>query len=446
MQVLAESQANEVHGVEIQNRGMPQALVLQAVPQLAGFCEMRLNLDRPGEEIGRLVLAKRGTQVYTPRHAELLRSVREPIGVAMSNARRYLDLLRLKERLADDNRTLTREMEELSGTQVVGADFGLREVMDMVRRVAPLASPVLLLGETGTGKEVIANAIHLASPRHDRPFVRVQCGAIPVTLLDSELFGHEKGAFTGALALKRGRFERADGGTIFLDEIGELTLEAQVKLLGVLQEKTFERLGGSQTLTVDIRVVAATHRNLGEMVRHGTFREDLWFRLNVFPIRIPPLRERRDDIPSLAQFFIDRRTRELSLPPCPGLAPGALTQLLEYDWPGNVRELQNVIERALIVGQGRPLNFPDLPGRGPAPEPRPSATEASFPALAVVTERHLREALRRAHGRIEGEGGAAELLGLHCSTLRARLRKLQIPFGRKAMRWAESDATSARRH
>ncbi len=434
----AEAREGEVDGVVIQNRGQPHAAALRVLPQLAGFSQLKLSLQAPGEDTGVLVLMKRGRDVYTARHAALLRSVREPVRIAMANARRHLDLLRLKEQLADDNRAMNRDLEELAGTQVVGADFGLRDVMDMVRRVAPLTSPVLLLGETGTGKEVIANAIHLASPRHDRPFVRVQCGAIPETLLDSELFGHEKGAFTGALALKRGRFERADGGTIFLDEIGELTRDAQVKLLGVLQEREFERLGGSQTLKVDVRVIAATHRDLDAMVRRGAFREDLWFRLNVFPVHIPPLRRRKEDIPSLVEFLLERKTRELSLQPGPGLAPGALDRLVAYDWPGNVRELQNVVERALIVSQGRPLTFNDLPASGrPSSADRSAGTEGGFLPLAAVEAEHLRAALRRARGRIEGTGGAADLLGLHASTLRARLRKLQIPFGRGALRWAE---------
>jgi transcriptional regulator with GAF, ATPase, and Fis domain len=437
---LAELQAHEaartVDHVTIQNEGMPHPKALSVLPQIAGFSELKLKLDNPGEDVGVLILMKRGRDVYSERHAALLRSVREPIRIAMSNARRYVELLQLKERLADDNRAMHRELEQLSGTRVVGADLGLRPVMEMVRRVAPLSSPVLLLGETGSGKEVIANAIHLASPRHEQPFVRVPCGAIPEALLDSELFGHEKGAFTGALTLKRGRFERAEGGTVFLDEIGELTPEAQVKLLRVLQEKEFERLGGTQTLHADVRVIAATHRDLAGMVRAGTFREDLWFRLNVFPIYIPPLRQRREDIPSLIQFFIDRKTRELSLPPCPAVSAETLQPLLEYDWPGNVRELQNVVERALILSQGRPLTFPNLESALAGTPPTPEAARSEFPELDAVIDRHIRQALTKARGRVEGEGGAADLLGLNPSTLRARMRKLRIPFGRQALRWS----------
>ena len=229
---------------------------------------------------------------------------------------------------------MRQELERISGNQVIGAEFGLRQTMEMVRQVAPLNNPILLLGETGTGKEVIANAIHLASPRRDKPMIRVQCGAIPDTLLDSELFGHEKGAFTGAIGLKRGRFERADGGTIFLDEIGELTMDAQVKLLRVLQEHEFERLGGTKTLQADVRVITATNRNLERMVREGRFREDLWYRLNVFPIVLPSLRERREDISSLTTYFINRKAREIGLPETPQLGPGALAELEAYKLAG----------------------------------------------------------------------------------------------------------------
>ena len=216
------------------------------------------------------------------------------------------------------------------------------------------------MGETGVGKEVIANAIHNLSLRSNGPFIRVNCGAIPPTLMDSELFGHEKGAFTGALFQKRGRFERADGGTIFLDEIGELPLEAQVRLLRVLQEKEIERVGGTETIQVDIRVIAATHRNLDQMLAEGRFREDIYFRLRVFPIAIPPLRLRPEDIPVLVQHFIQKKCREMKTVKIPSLAPGALDRLMLYNWPGNVRELENAVERELIVNKGSLLSFDDL--------------------------------------------------------------------------------------
>lgn len=227
--------------------------------------------------------------------------------IAMVNALQHRDLMRLKDRLADDNQYLYRELQRIAGDEIVDADFGLKSVMRMVRQAAPTESPILLTGETGVGKDVIANAIHLGSPRREGPFVPVNCGAIPATLIDSELSGHEKGAFTGALAMKRGRFERAHKGTILLDEIGEMPLEVQVRLLRVLQHREVERVGGTERIPVDIRIIAATNKDMSKMVSKGRFREDLWFRLNVFPIAVPPLRERRSDIPALVQHFIDRK-------------------------------------------------------------------------------------------------------------------------------------------
>jgi transcriptional regulator with GAF, ATPase, and Fis domain len=305
--------------------------------------------------------------------------------------------------------------------------------------VAPLDSPVLLFGDTGTGKEIMANAIHYSSPRKDGPLIKVNCGAIPESLIDSELFGHEKGAFTGAISQKRGRFERADKGTIFLDEIGELPPQAQVRLLRVLQEKEIERVGGTISIPVDIRVISATNRNLQEMVASGRFREDLWFRLNVFPIMIPPLRQRREDIPALVHHFIDRKSKELKLARRPVLAPGALERLKAYDWPGNVRELENLIERALIQSRGGMLSFEILSApHGPAN--REMAPEAgrnqSVLSLDELNARHIREALDTADGKINGPGGAAQILGLHPNTLRSRMNKLGIPYGRKS--WQHS--------
>ncbi len=275
--------------VEIHNDPLHAPIMVQRYfPDLRDCSLITLPLIIEGETIGGMGISARGPNRFTTEHAKLLGIIKEPIALAMSNARRYQELVKLKNLLAEDNRALSRELEQVAGTQVVGAEFGLRGVMEMVRLVAQSNSPVLLLGDTGTGKEVIANAIHLTSSRRDGSMIRVQCGAIPETLLDSELFGHEKGAFTGAFERKRGRFERAENGTIFLDEIAELTPEAQVKLLRVLQEKEFERVGGTETIAANVRVIAATHRNLEERVREGRFREDLWFRLNVFPIHIPP--------------------------------------------------------------------------------------------------------------------------------------------------------------
>ena len=332
--------------------GHPPAL-LSLFPELQKNSGLFMRLDLHGEEFGALYMTAAGHDRFTQRHIDLINSVRKPFTIAMINARQYHETARMKERLAEDNRALSADIRRNIGTKVVGADFGLKPVMDQVRRIAPSTSPCLIQGETGTGKEVIANAIHLASPRNRGPMISMQCGAIPDTLLDSELFGHEKGAFTGAAARKRGRFERAHGGTLFLDEIGELSPEAQVKLLRVIQEHRFERVGGTRTIETDVRVIAATHRDLEKMVRDGSFREDLWYRLNVLPIRIPPLRLRKEDIPSLVQYFVKRKVREMNLPLIPAIDDREYDRLSTYNWPGNIRELQNMVETRLDSLPGR---------------------------------------------------------------------------------------------
>ena len=357
----------------------------------------------------------------------------DPCAIALSNTLRHQEVLELKDLLADDNQYLHGELRRLAGEEVIGAEFGLKGVMELVRQVAPLSSPVLLLGETGTGKEVIASAIHNRSPRNEGPFIKVNCGAIPETLVDSELFGHERGAYTGALSQKRGRFERAHGGTIFLDEIGELSIEAQVRLLRVLQEKEIERVGGTRSIKVDIRVIAATHRNLEVMLKQSRFREDLYFRLKVFPIAIPPLRERMADLPALIQYFMQRKSREMGFRGIPSLATNAIERLMAYHWPGNIRELENAVERALILSGGNPLTFNDLRVAPAADAVRtaPLQDEQTL-QMDVVMSRHIRRVLALAGGRVEGEKGAARLLGIKPNTLRHRMTKLGIPFGRKA--------------
>ncbi len=391
---------------------------------------VRLVLE--GQFLGGLTVISQGQSRYAEKHASLLASLREPASIALSNCLRYQEVLKLKELLADDNRYLQDELKQLSGEEVVGADFGLKGVMEMVRQVALLASPVILFGETGTGKEVIARAIHNLSTRREGPFIKVNCGAIPETLMDSELFGHERGAFTGAFSQKRGRFERADGGTIFLDEIGELPLEAQVRLLRVLQEKEVERVGGTQPIKVDIRVIAATHRDLQGMIQEGRFREDLFYRLQVFPITIPPLRQRVGDIPALVQNFVTKKSREIGLRNIPPLAAGAIDQLKAYHWPGNVRELENAVERALILSKGEPLTFSDLHPLSSEEIDHPASTvDGAFLNLDKVISRHIRGVLDMTGGRVEGQSGAAELLGVNPGTLRHRMRKLGIPFGRQ---------------
>ncbi len=335
----------------------------------------------------------------------------------------------LKNQLVDDKRYLQDELRQITFQKIIGEDYGLKGVMDAVRLVSSLNSPVLLLGETGVGKEVVAMAIHNASARRKGPFITVNCGAITEGLIDSELFGHEKGAFTGAIARKRGRFERAQGGTIFLDEIGELPPEAQIRLLRVLQNREIERVGSEHHVKVDSRVIAATHRDLEKMIQQGLFREDLYFRLKVFPIMIPPLRKHLVDIPALVQHFIHKKSREMALSWIPTLAPGALDDLMAYDWPGNIRELENAVERALIIYRDQPLAFPDLQKSSICRDP--DVQKNGFALLDAVVKDHILQALRASNGRVEGKGGASDLLGVNSGTLRQRMRKLKIPFGRK---------------
>jgi transcriptional regulator with GAF, ATPase, and Fis domain len=393
---------------------------------------LSLPLIVEGQPVGALALLAEGDDRFDENHIRLYATLKEPFFVAMSNTLEHEEVIKLKNLLADDNRYLHQELLRISGDEIVGADFGLREVMRKVRQVAPTESPVLLAGETGVGKDVIANAIHLGSPRRDGPFIPVNCGAIPDSLLDSELFGHEKGAFTGALSQKRGRFERADKGTILLDEIGEMPPEAQVRLLRVIQHREIERVGGTERIPVDIRVIAATNKDLEARVRAGRFREDLWFRLNVFPVEVPPLRERSSDIPALVHHFIERKAGELKIGEPPRLATGAIDDLMAYDWPGNVRELENLVERAMILHRGEPLRFDDLgtslPRKAAA---APRVEDQELLPLDEVIARHIKRVLDRTGGKIHGPGGAGELLGINPNTLRYKMRKLSIPFRKR---------------
>ena len=384
-----------------------------------------------GGYVGAFIARVKGEEKYTDEHLRTWALVNEPAAVALANHRQYREVTRLKDLLADDKRYLQNELRKGFSERLVGADFGLREVMEKVRRVAPLSSPVLLIGETGTGKEVIANAIHDLSQRSDGPLIKVNCGAIPETLVDSELFGHEKGAFTGAIAQKRGRFERAHGGTIFLDEISELPPQVQVRLLRVVQEKEIERVGGTKPIKVDVRIVSATNRDLEGMLEKGQFREDLYFRLSVFPISVPPLRERKPDIPVLVHHFIQKKAREMVLPTIPSLPQGEIDRLLLYDWPGNVRELENAVERAIILSDGRHMTFDGMIGRHASPSERRQGDEQETQRLEQVEARHIEAVLRKAGGKVSGKGGAADLLGINPNTLRHRMRKLGIRFGRK---------------
>lgn len=427
-----ESRTTIVNRPEYQPRPL-----LELFPQLDKSSALFMRLDIQNVSVGTLLLTAVGADRYSIDHVSFLEELQEPFAIAMINARRFRELKGVKERLEDDNKALQRDIKQAVGVEVIGSDFGLQGVMEQVQRIAQSSSPALLLGETGTGKEVIANAIHRASARRSGPMISMQCGAIPETLLDSELFGHEKGAFTGASSTKRGRFERADGGSLFLDEIGELSPEAQIKLLRVLQEKRFERIGGTRTIETDVRVIAATHRDLEKMVNAGTFREDLWYRLNVLPIRIPPLRLRREDIPSLIYYFVERKAREMNLGRSPAIHSRDITLLQQYDWPGNVRELQNVVERALILSTGEYLSFDSRPIPAMSQDDLRNIPTSSLDTGLTLDEamaRQIRAVLDEVYWKISGKGGAAEILDVKPSTLRFRMKKLGIEKAKKASR------------
>ncbi|MGE4558685.1 MAG: sigma 54-interacting transcriptional regulator [Desulfobulbus sp.] len=402
--------------------------------KLKNKSDLILPLWMDDELQGALTLRGNHEGCFTPRHVEMIADISQPFTIALANAIAHDKIQRYSALLVEDNRFLSRELSQRSGDEIIGKDGGLANVVQMVRQVAPLNNTVLLLGETGTGKELIANAVHFSSTYKDGPLIKVNCGAIPEHLVDSELFGHEKGSFTGAISDKRGRFERANGGTIFLDEIGELPPQAQIRLLRVLQNREIERVGGHKPVPVDIRVIAATHRNLESMVRENIFREDLWFRLNVFPIIIPPLRQRREDLPALTMHFITRKAREIGIKNLPTIVPGALERMRRYSWPGNVRELENLVERELILHRDGNLYFDSLPfeqGSAAVLGTEPSSPYP-LPQLDEVVAGHINRVLHHCKGKINGPGGAAEILAIHPNTLRARMDKLGIRHGRRS--------------
>jgi formate hydrogenlyase transcriptional activator len=388
-----------------------------------------------GRPIGTFAVASTRPGQYDDADVAFLQDVANQVGLAIENMVAYEEIAALKARLERENAYLQEEIQrEHNFVEMVGSSPALRAVLDRIEKVAPTDSTVLISGETGTGKELIARAVHSRSRRTERPLVKVNCSAISAGLVESELFGHVKGAFTGALERRIGRFELADGGTIFLDEVGDLPLDVQVKLLRVLQEQEFEPVGSSVTKRVDVRVIAATNRDLRTAVEAGRFRADLYYRLNVVPLEVPPLRERASDVPELAAFFLARYAKRFGKP-VGTISEATMRRLTSYAWPGNVRELQNVIERAVVLAQGAVLEVdPDaVPVDAVTPAPRhPEAppVHQEGEGLAEMLERveraHLLAALERSGGIVEGPRGAATLLKMHPNTLRSRLDKLGI--------------------
>jgi formate hydrogenlyase transcriptional activator len=386
---------------------------------LNSFCDV--PLISKSRLLGVLAVARREENAFDQDEVSFLIQLANQVAIGVENALAYREIAELKDRLAQEKVYLEDEIRgEMDFEGIVGQSSALRHVLDLVETVAPSDSTVLLLGETGTGKELIARAIHDRSRRKDRTFVKLNCAAIPSGLLESELFGHERGAFTGAISQKIGRLELADEGTLFLDEVGDIPLEIQPKLLRALQEREFERLGSTRTKKVSVRLVAATNRNLEEMIEDGDFRRDLFYRLNVFPIRIPPLRERPEDIPLLVRYFAQRygRRMEKNIESIPA---SVMKNLAAWHWPGNIRELENFIERSVILTHGTALQVPvaELNTNGHH-RPQPATTSATAERDAIV------RALEQAKGRVGGGSGAAALLGLKRTTLISRMKKLGI--------------------
>src|SRR5712664_671467 len=395
-----------------------------------------LPLVSRGRVLGTFGVVKYQDNAFNSDDMEFLTQIGNQVAIAVENALAFGQIRELKDKLAREKLYLEDEIRsEMNFAQIVGKSASLRRVLKQVETVAPTDSTVLIYGDTGTGKELIARAIHDLSPRRSKPFVKLNCAAIPTGLLESELFGHEKGAFTGAIAQRIGRFEVANGGTIFLDEIGEIPLELQTKLLRVLQEREFERLGSSRTLRTDARLIAATNRDLEAMVAEQKFRSDLFFRLNVFPVHVPPLRERHGDIPLLVRHFTQQFSRRMNrvIQTIPSAAMDALSR---YHWPGNIRELQNVIERAVIISTGPALNIDisdlkfskaDLPAKKPS---SPKSTNGALHSILEETERQeILKALKESNWVVSGPNGAAAHLSMKRSTLQLRMQKLGITRG-----------------
>ena len=402
-------------------------------------------LSTHGRTFGTINLASRDANAFAPNDVELLQQVATQVAIALENALAFKEIDALKDKLAVEKLYLEEEIRsEFNFEEIIGDSPALRRTLSQLELAAPAGTTVLVLGETGTGKELIARALHNLSPRRERTFVKVNCAAIPAGLLESELFGHERGAFTGALMQKIGRFEFADKGTLFLDEVGDLPLELQPKLLRVLQEQEFERLGSNRSVHVDVRVIAATNGDLAQLVEEKKFRGDLYYRLNVFPIVIPPLRERREDVPLLVRYFVQKISRRQNKT-VEYVPSDVMDALVNYSWPGNIRELENLIERAVLLSPGKELQVPIAELKASrSSASRPPLTDASLPivrlgngavspapagplaSLEETQRQHILRALRQTEWRLSGPKGAAKLLGIKRTTLQARMRKLGI--------------------
>jgi formate hydrogenlyase transcriptional activator len=431
---IAEGRTLVSRGAELEQYPSEVVRLLRAEGLQAICC---IPLSNRGRTFGTLNLASRRMDVFTPPDIELVQQVAAQVAIAVENALAFKEIDALKDKLAEEKLYLEEEIRSaFNFEEIIGDSPAIRRALAQVELVAPAGTTVLILGETGTGKEVIARAVHNLSPRKERTFVKVNCAAIPSGLLEAELFGHERGAFTGAINQKIGRFELADRGTLFLDEIGDIPLELQPKLLRVLQEQEFERLGSNRTQRVDVRVVAATNRDLSRLVADREFRSDLYYRLNVFPIQIPPLRERREDVPLLVRYFVQNFSRRLNKT-VEYVPAEAMDALVNYAWPGNIRELENLIERAVLLSPGKELRVPlsELKASALAASGNVSAEQSLFspsPAAVPITtleeaeRQHILRALRQTEWRIAGAKGAAAILGMKRTTLQARMRKLGI--------------------
>ena len=409
-----------------------------------------IPLVNHGRALGYMSLGRATEEMFTAEDLEFLGQAAGQIAIAVDNALAYEEILQLKEKLAQEKLYLEEEIRsEMDFEQIVGSSAAIKQVLQLVETGAPSDSTVLLLGETGTGKELIARAIHDRSRRKERNFVKLNCAAIPTGLLESELFGHEKGAFTGAIRQKVGRMELADKGTLFLDEVGDIPVEIQPKLLRALQEREFERLGSTHTRKVDVRLVAATNRDLEKMIADREFRRDLFYRLNVFPIRISPLRERREDIPLLVSYFVQKFAKQMQKK-IDSVPLAVMKGLAAWEWPGNIRELENFIERAVILTRGKALEAPlsELRKANAEIQPAPTQQPASRDDIARIVKETIRtlndksdvaddefarkqreeivHALTESKGRVGGPDGAAARMGINRTTLLARIKKLRI--------------------